>query len=50
MPDDQALPIGGDLRWALRRGAVSVMPRGVVDWIAAANAMRKARAARSNAA
>ena len=48
--DDQALPIGGDLRWALRRGAVSVMPRGVVDWIAAANAMRKARAARSNAA
>jgi hypothetical protein len=50
VPDDRELPIGGDLRWALRRGVVGVMPRGMVDWIAAANAMRKARAARSSAA
>jgi hypothetical protein len=40
----------GDLRWVLRRSVVRLMPRGMVDWVAAANAAQKARAAKGNAA
>jgi SAM-dependent methyltransferase len=48
--DGKPLAIGGDLRWTLRRNVVRLMPRGMVDWVAAANAAQKARAAKGRAA
>jgi hypothetical protein len=50
VPDGLPLPVCGDLRWTLRRSIVRLMPRGVVDWVAEANAAQKARAAKGRAA
>ena len=50
VPDGTSLAIGGDLRWTLRRNIVRLMPRSMVDWVAATNAAHKARAAKGHAA
>jgi hypothetical protein len=44
--DDATLVVGGSLPWHLRRGLVGLMPAGLANWIAMANAHRKARAMR----
>lgn len=46
IPDDQPLTIGGDLKWALRRAAVRMIPGALVKPIAIAKAKIEARAKR----
>lgn len=46
VPDDQPLTIGGDLKWALRRAAVRMIPHALVKPIAMAKAKIEARAKR----
>jgi hypothetical protein len=43
VPDGQALEIGGDMAWALRRAAVRLIPAGLVKPIAMAKASIEAR-------
>ena len=43
VPDDQPLTIGGDLKWALRRAAVRLIPEPLVKPIAMAKARLEAR-------
>ncbi len=43
VPDDQALTIGGDLSWAMRRAAVRLIPTALVKPIAMAKASVEAR-------
>ena len=43
VPDGQALEIGGDMAWALRRAAVRLMPPALVKPLAMAKASIKAR-------
>ena len=44
VPDDQKLEIGGDLKWALRRAAVRLIPTALVKPIAMAKARLEAAA------
>ena len=46
VPDDQPLTIGGDLKWALRRAAVRLIPEPLVKPIAMAKARLEARSKR----
>ena len=46
VPDGQPLAIGGDLKWALRRAAVRMIPGALVKPIAMAKAKIEARAKR----
>ncbi len=46
VPDDRPLTIGGDLKWALRRAAVRLIPEPLVKPIAMAKARFEARAKR----
>ena len=43
VPDDRKLQIGGDLKWALRRAAVRLIPTALVKPIAMAKASLEAR-------
>ena len=44
VPDDQALDIGGDFKWALRRAAIRLIPTALVKPIAMAKAKLEAAA------
>ena len=46
VPDDKPLTIGGDLKWALRRAAVRLIPEPLVKPIAMAKARLEARSKR----
>ena len=46
VPDDRPLTIGGDLKWALRRAAVRLIPEPLVKPIAMAKARLEARSKR----
>ena len=46
VPDDRKLEIGGDLKWALRRAAVRLIPPALVKPIAMAKARVEAAARR----
>lgn len=43
VPDDAQVPVGGSLRWNIRRGVIRLMPASTISWMAMANASIQSR-------